>query len=614
MLTVQPRNARCVDWVARVEPASFNRTGSAPRIVSDEQEQDESSLQHASGGGVVVLFDGLLYDRRELADALDVSRGLDDAGLILHAWNRWGSDLVHHLRGPFAVIVWDATARRLMAARDPFGEQPLFFVEDGSSLLLSASIDALLACPGVSRALNRAALADHLCQRWPDPAETFFEAVRRVRPGHVLVSTASGVVQQRYWQPISLDHPVEEVSPESLDEFDARFERAVERVMDHGATGILLSGGIDSVSVAAAATDIARRTHRPLPVALSVSFPPPSAEEPMQRAVASSLGLVQDVLPFWSGVAQGSLLSETLRLTRSLPVLMQTPWAPPYEHLIKKAARRGLVTIMDGTGGDEGLTPSPLYVADAIRGGNLPALLRFMAAWRRSSSVQASWYLRGMLWTYGLRAVGVAAAERVLPGSLTRLRVRRTMQFAPPYVAPDPRLRADLARRQQQYFDAAPRSGPLHLREAVRRLDHSVESQGREERFERARRIGVRYVHPLCDPDVATLAHRMSPALLSRDGLNKHPLRRRLAGRFPTLGFDRQKKLGAGGFFRSILASEMPALCRQTPFKALDQLGIVNARAAADMVDSALKDENTRALLPVWELLKLETWAVDRLS
>src|SRR5262249_47206896 len=107
---------------------------------------------------------------------------------------------------------------------------------------------------------------------------------------------------------------------------------------------------------------------------------------------------------------------------------------------------------------------------------------------------------------------------------------------------------------------------------------------------------------------------RMSPALLSYDGLNKYPLRRRLVGRFPTLGFDRQKKLGAGGFFRSILASEIPPLCRETPFKALDQLGIVNARAAADMVDSALKDENTRALLPVWELLKLESWAEARLS
>lgn len=611
MLTVQQRDTRSVDWVARFELSSFNRVASPLSIIRDEL--DESSLQRASGGGVVVLFDGLLYDRRELADALDVSPGLDDAGLILHAWSRWGSDLVHHIRGPFAVVVCDADARRLIAARDPFGEQPLFFAEDGSNLLLSVSIDALLACPGVSRALNRAAMADHLCQRWPDPAETFFEAVRRVRPGHVLVSTACGIVQQRYWEPISLDHPVEEVSAESLDEFDARFERAVERVMDHGATGILLSGGIDSVSVAAAATDIARRTHRQLPVALSLSFPPPSAEEPMQRAVASSLGLAQDVVPFWSGVAKGSLLSETLRLTRSLPVLMQTPWAPPYEHLIQKAARRGVVTIMDGTGGDEGLTPSPLYVADAMRVGNLPALLRFMAAWRRSSSVQASWYWRGMLWSYGLRALGVSLAERILPRSLTRLRVRRTMRFAPAYVAPDPQLRANLERRQRQYFDAAPTSGPLHLREAVRRLDHAVESQGREERFERARRIGVRYVHPLCDPDLATLAHRMSPALLFHDGRNKHPLRRRLVGRFPTLGFDRQKKLGAGGFFRSILASELPALWRRTRFTALDQLGIVNARAAADMVDRALKDENTRALLPVWELLKLETWAESRL-
>jgi asparagine synthase (glutamine-hydrolysing) len=91
-----------------------------------------------------------------------------------------------------------------------------------------------------------------------------FEAIRRVRPGHVLVSANGGVVQRRYWEPVSLDRPFEEVSLESLEEFDARFERAVERVMDHGPTGILLSGGIDSVSVAAVATDVARPNTSPI--------------------------------------------------------------------------------------------------------------------------------------------------------------------------------------------------------------------------------------------------------------------------------------------------------------------------------------------------------------
>jgi len=611
MLTVERRDTSSVDWVARFDPSSFNRIGSPLSIVS--KDVDESSLQRASRNGIVFLFDGLLYDRRELADALDVSPGLDDAGLILHAWSRWGSDFVHHIRGPFAVVVWDADARRLIAARDPFGDQPLFFAEDGSSLLLSASIDALLACPGVSRDLNRAALADHLCQRWPDPAETFFEAIRRVRPGHVLVSANGGVVQRRYWEPVSLDRPFEELSVESLEEFDARFERAVERVMDHGPTGILLSGGIDSVNVAAMATDVARRTHRPLPLALSLSYPPPVDEEPLQRAVASSLGLELEMVPFWRAVAQGSLVTETLRLSRSLPVMLHTPWASAYEPLIQNAARRGLRTIMDGTGGDEGFTPNPLYVAKAIQGGNLPALLRFMAAWRRTSTVGPWWYVHGMLWTCGLRALGVSTLERVCPRPLHRLRVRRSMQSSPAYVAPEPSLKAELERRQERYFDEMPAKGPLHQRETVRRLDHSLESQGREERFERGRRMGVRYAHPLCDPDVAQLAYRMSQAVLHHDGLLKYPLRRRLLSRFPALGFDRQKKVGGGGFFRSILASEIPLLWRRTPLSALDQLGVVNARAAADMVDSALQDENTRALLPVWELLKLETWTESRL-
>ena len=625
MRPVQRREAQSVDWVAQFDQRAFRR----PHSVQSHETRFESalttightaagsSLQQASRDGLVVLFDGLLYDPTELQRALGAPGGPAadaDAALILHAYARWGEAFLDHVKGTFAVIVWDRARARLTAARDPFGEYPLFFAQhEGGALLFSTSIDALLADPRIRRTLNSAALADHLCQRWPDPTETFFAAVRRVPPGHRLVSVPSGLTTERYWHPIAPDGHVEWLREHDLDEFDARFETAAARVLSQGDSGILLSGGLDSVSVAAVATDVARQLNHSLPRAYSLSYPGPSAEEPVQRAVAAALGITQEIVPFWQAVPGASLLTETLRLNQTLPILLHSPWAPAYEHLMQLAARSGVRTLMTGAGGVEAFSLNPLFVAVAMRRGNVVAFARHLAAWRRSYRTPLSWYLKGMLWAYSVRPVGVAALEWLVPKGLNERRLRRAMAFAPSYVAPGADLTAELERRALRSFEARNTSGPLHLREVNQRLEHSLESQACEENFERGRRLGVRLKHPLRDPDLTAMVYRMPQRLIYGDGRAKYPLRRRVARRFPGLGFDRQKKLGGTGFFRSILETELPAIWSRTGLTALTQLGVVDGRRAADMVNSALRGENTRNLIPVWELLKLEAWAESRI-
>ena len=620
MLTVQQPEAVSADWVAVFDQQGLRRpqdvVSRARGLESALRVFNESTSQRASLNGNIALFDGSLFDRGELERTLGlVGANSSDAILVLQAFAHWGDDFLRHIKGLFAVVVWDSATARLIAARDHFGEYPLFFSDAGGrELLLSTSIDALLADPRVRRTLNPAALADHLCQRWPDPTETFFACVRRVPPGHRLVASAAGLKIDRYWHPVPLDGSTKWLSADDLDEFDHRLDTAVERVLAEGRSGILLSGGLDSVSVAVGATDVARRAHGPMPMAFSLAYPGPSAEEPLQRAVATSLGMQQHVVPFWDAVGQeGSLLTETLRLSQTLPILLHSPWTPAYEHLLRMAAANGLATIMTGCGGDEGFAINPLYAAEALRRGNVVAFARHLVAWRRSYNTPLSWYLRGMLWIYGVRTLGVSALERLAPTRLNRGRVRRAMEGAPSYVAPEAHLNTELARRVLKSFEAKRTEGPLHLREVTNRLEHSLESQAAEENFERGRRLGIRLRHPLRDPDLTELVYRMPQRLIYGDGRAKDPLRRRVSSRLPSLGFDRQKKLGGTGFFRSILASELPGIWRRTSLSALDRLGVVDARGATAMVNSALQSENTRNLMPVWELVKLEAWAESRI-
>lgn len=603
-------------------PATAEWLATSGRDLSFQLRCDIASdtLHHAQVERRAVLFDGVLYNRAELERELNVSsRTGNDAHLLLHAYLRWGIDFLDRIKGVFALIVSDGAEGRLVAARDPLGIQPLFYAELGQGgLLLSTSINALLAHPKVSRALNRPALADHLCQRWPDSSETFFSSVLRVPPGHRLVSDRFRTEIVRYWDPLPPGKAVDWVSDEELEEFDTWLETAVERVLCQGPSAVFLSGGLDSTSVACAAADVARRTGRPGPIALSIGFPDPCDEGPIQRGVASSLGMAQEFVPFWSAVPKGSLLTRALSLTRTLSAPLRSSWTPVYHDMVERGRRRGAQVILTGLGGDELLGANALYSADLLRKGRVFEFARHIATWQRSYPLPTSELLRTALWTYGARPLAISMLERVVPSALNARRVRRSMQFAPDFVAPDPGLRAKLEQRIETSVAAeSARSsygGDLHIREVRKQLDRPTLGWHMEESFERGRQLGVKFLHPLWDADLADKLLRTPQPLLYGDGRAKYLVRKRLAQRFPHLGLDRQKKLAATPFFRSTLAAELPDIYRSVGgLRTLSALGVVNGKEARETVELALQSADRRSLGRVWELLNLEAWAESRI-
>src|SRR4030095_5925977 len=186
------------------------------------------------------------------------------------------------------------------SAREPLGAHPLFYAMHGSSVLFAMHPNRLLSQPGVSGALNRAAIADHLCSRWPDPHETFFEAIRRLPPGWRAVIAGGRLSLNRYWDPVPrYDRPIEWLTVEETRRFHDVLERAVPRCLQFGRAGGFLSGGFDSVSIAAMASDLAPRLGVERPRALSLAFPHPDCDEgDRQSQVARTLGLSQELRDF----------------------------------------------------------------------------------------------------------------------------------------------------------------------------------------------------------------------------------------------------------------------------------------------------------------------------
>ena len=572
-----------------------------------------------SEGGVI--FDGLLHNRAELL-ALAIGRSVptaSNADVVWQAYRRLGGEVFRQLKGVFALVVWDRREDVILAVRDPVGAHPLFYADTPRGLVLSTSIQALIHHPDVPDTLNRGALAEHLVGRWERPEETYFGAVRRVPAGHVLRAQGGRQTVTRYWTPPVPIEPRDWVLEAEIARFDTLLEQAVERCVNAGPAAIYLSGGFDSVSIAAVAADIARRGASQVPLALSVVFPDPECnEESIQRGVAESLAIPQIFLTLGEAVPEGTL-SAALEMSRGWPVPIVNVWRPAYHRLGTEGAQRGCRVILTGGGGDEWLAVDPLHLADRLRSLDFAGFGRMLVNQLRSHSLPRAAMLRYLLWHSGARPVLVSEARRVLrrfaPDRLSAHYRRKYLEQVPAWVASDRELRGEILQRVEEIAgriasEPAPR-GPhgFYFHGFTERFPRAFQSMMMEEDFEAGRRMGVRILMPYWDVDLIDFLVRMPPELLDRGGRSKGLVRQSMARRFPLLGFGRQRKVTATDFYRTMMQREGPAILRKVGRPtALIDLGVVDGKRIAEVLAANLTSERLADLHRAWQVLNLEVW------
>jgi asparagine synthase (glutamine-hydrolysing) len=209
-----------------------------------------------------IVFNGEIYNHQELRKDLE-SRGhryrtRSDTETIVHLYEQYGEDCVHHLRGMFAFAIWDRSRRRLFIARDRLGIKPLYYYYDGKTLLFGSEIKALLAHPGMKPEFNRQTLAEYLAFGYISGAESMYAGIRKLLPGHILNLDERGQLETaQYWD---LNVAVDDGN-RPPDQYVARYRELLEEcvsshLMSDVPLGVFLSGGLDSSAVAALATKI----------------------------------------------------------------------------------------------------------------------------------------------------------------------------------------------------------------------------------------------------------------------------------------------------------------------------------------------------------------------
>jgi asparagine synthetase B (glutamine-hydrolysing) len=567
------------------------------------------------------IFDGYLFDRDALITDLGLRSDADatNAELVAAAYQHWGTDLFDKLDGRYLAAVWDDERQRLLLGHDALGRHPIYYSVATGAFFFATNILALASSGFVSTEPNRLSLALAALMYWPESGQTYFDRIRRCRPGHFLEVTARGDVSERkYWAPIPDDDEPWLRDDEAIEAFEPTLIEAVNRCLRMRAQGILLSGGVDSVAVATLAVD---RSPPPSSKIVAVSARtggPLTYEEEMQSAVAERLQMPHIIwnTPDWCFGRDRIQMS--LDITAELPSPSRLAWVGSHIGFLRKVASQQLRTLLTGSGGDNWLGVADTHAADLIRGFRLLQLLQFVRADVATAGHSIGSAAGRLLWRGGLRPHLDSLWGRLAPSAKSRYHERAWLEQLPTWLCPDQPLKATLVHallnRRTPSLTASGGIPRSYYRHSLRSAASPYVHYEFETAFHVETLAGVRLLSPYHDRKLVTFLNRISPRTLLHRGRYKGLLRPLVASRLPGLGLDAQRKRDPERAVFDLFLELQQSIGKAWPaerFTMLDRLGVVNAGSLVGEINRPA-DNQFEQLNRMFVLLGSERWLATR--
>lgn len=228
-------------------------------VVVDPAGGGQPMIRKSGDYRYVISYNGELYNTIELRQELE-SRGHSfysnsDTEVLLVSYIEWGPQCVEHFNGIFAFAIWNEKEQSLFLARDRFGVKPLFYTNQGSSLIFASELKAILAHSLVKAEIDSEGLAEIFAL---GPARTpghgVFKGISEVKPANCMLYDANGIRIFRYWSLKS--HPHTDTPEETIARVRELVKDSIERQLAADVpVCTFLSGGLDSSAITAIAAN-----------------------------------------------------------------------------------------------------------------------------------------------------------------------------------------------------------------------------------------------------------------------------------------------------------------------------------------------------------------------
>ncbi len=299
-------------------------------------------------GSLHVVQNGEIYNYRELREDLH-RRGhrfktKSDTEVILHLYEEAGPACLDHLRGMFAIALWDEKEKRLLLGRDRLGIKPLYYTAGDGFLAFASELKAILQHPRVVRDLDLSAMDQYLTYLYVPSPQTIFQNIHKLLPGHRLVWSGGDCMVEQYWNLEFGGEPTQGNLEDAVEELRSVLQDSVRaHLVSDVPVGALLSGGLDSSSLVAL---MSRAGYRPR--TFSIGFDRRSHNElSYARAIARR---------YRTEHLEEMVEPEAAQILPALVWHLDEPFAdtsavPTYS--VARMARKHVKVVLSGDGGDE---------------------------------------------------------------------------------------------------------------------------------------------------------------------------------------------------------------------------------------------------------------------
>lgn len=309
-----------------------------------------------SAGEICIVFNGEIYNHGDLRRELEAKghrfrSDHSDTETLIYGYKEWGDELPLRLNGMFAFAIYDRRRKRLLLARDRFGEKPLYYSDRPRLFAFASELTSLTSHPGLPRSPDPTALRKLFAYGYIPAPFAFWRDCHKLPAGHILTYdlTSRCAKIRPYWtfalcpdESLTADR-----EPQLVEELRHVLREAVRRrLVADVPVGFFLSGGVDSSAVLACAAQI---TDPKRLRTFTIGFSERSFDESVHaRAVSHHLGTHHSEKVLSIDVAR-DLIGQVL--TKLDEPLGDASILPTY--LLSTFTRESVTVALSGDGGDE---------------------------------------------------------------------------------------------------------------------------------------------------------------------------------------------------------------------------------------------------------------------